>query len=63
MAKAWHRGYDVCMKKPLLLIGALVLGLVVVMVLRANIVFEDVQLPPAEDNGLAYLKFPIGIFN
>jgi carboxypeptidase PM20D1 len=48
LAKPQCRGYDVGMKKPLLLIGALLLGLVVVMVLRANIVFEDVQLPPAE---------------
>jgi carboxypeptidase PM20D1 len=36
------------MKKLLLGFGALILGLVVIMIVRANIVFEDVQPAPAE---------------
>lgn len=36
------------MKKLLLGLGVVILGLVVIMVVRANTVFEDVQLAPAE---------------
>ena len=42
------RGYHAGMKKLLLGIGAALVGLVVIMIVRANIVFEDIQLPPAE---------------
>ena len=35
------------MKKPLLGLGAVILGLAVVMVVRANVVFEDIQPAPA----------------
>jgi carboxypeptidase PM20D1 len=36
------------MKKPMLGLGAVILALVVIMIVRANTVFEDVQLAPAE---------------
>ena len=48
LAKPIARRYDAVMKKLLLGLGAVILGLVVIMIVRANTVFEDVQLAPAE---------------
>lgn len=46
LAKALPRRYDVSMKRLLLGFGAVILGLIVVMIVRASTVFEDVQLEP-----------------
>jgi carboxypeptidase PM20D1 len=48
---ALTRRYDVAMKKLLLGTGAVLAVLIIIMIVRANVVFEDVQLAPAE--GLA----------
>ena len=49
LAKPGQHRYDAAMKKLLLGTGAVLLGLVIIMVLRANTAFDDVQLAPAED--------------
>ena len=43
-----HR-YDASMKKSILGIGAILVGLIAIAVFRASTVFEDVQLAPAEN--------------
>ena len=48
LAKPPVRRYDVVMKKLLLGIAAAIVALVAIMIVRANMVFEDVQLAPAE---------------
>lgn len=49
LADVSAHGYDVPMKKMILVIGGVLLGLIAIAAFRAGTIFEDVQLAPAEN--------------